>query len=316
MSSIGLIVLVVAALIAARFAVPFILKAWNARLQTPAAPRPATASPALPTASGAGPRQDFAGKVAIVTGGGTGFGRSIALNLASRGAKLVLASRNPDHLDAVAAEITALGAEVLTVPLDVRDPSKVEDMVRQAVERFGRIDVLVNNAAGNFAIPAEKLTPNGWNAVIGIVLNGSWYCSSAVGKQMIKQGSGCILNIVANYAGSGAPGVVHSGAAKAGVLNMTRTLAVEWGRHGIRVNALAPGAMMTQASKNLGYDSPEAQAKIASRVPLGRMTTCEEMAGLAVFLCSEDAAYITGDIMTADGGMGLPRFLLDYQDAK
>ncbi|HEY9871732.1 MAG TPA: SDR family oxidoreductase [Candidatus Obscuribacterales bacterium] len=269
-----------------------------------------------PSPDPAAAHKDFAGKVAVVTGGGTGLGRAIALNLASRGARLVIASRNPDHLKAVAYEITALGAEVLTVPLDVRDPARVEDMVRQAVERFGRIDILVNNAAGNFAVPAEKLTPNGWNAVAGIVLNGTWYCTSAVGRQMIKQGGGCILNIVANYASSGAPGVVHSGAAKAGVLNMTRTLAVEWGRYGIRVNALAPGAMVTSgASKNLGYDSPEAQEKIRTRVPLGRLTSAEEMAGLAVFLCSDQAAYLTGDLMTADGGLGLPRGLLDLQNA-
>jgi NAD(P)-dependent dehydrogenase (short-subunit alcohol dehydrogenase family) len=312
LSYIAVIALALVALLAVRIIVLSILRSRSARKEL--VTRQDTGlipSPALVPGN-----KDFAGKVAIVTGGGTGLGRAIALNLASRGARLVIASRNPDHLNAVAAEISALGADVLAVPVDVREHARVEDMVRQAVERFGRIDILVNNAAGNFAIPAEKLRPNGWNAVAGIVLNGTWYVSSAVGRQMIKQGGGCILNIVANYASSGAPGVVHSGAAKAGVLNMTRTLAVEWGRYGIRVNALAPGAMVTSgASKNLGYDSPEAQEKIRTRVPLGRLTSAGEMAGLAVFLCSDQAAYLTGDLMTADGGLGLPRGLLDLQEA-
>ncbi|MBI4533065.1 MAG: 2,4-dienoyl-CoA reductase [Candidatus Melainabacteria bacterium] len=259
--------------------------------------------------------KDFNGHVAIITGGGTGLGRAIALNLARRGAKVVIASRDKTHLDSVASEIAACGGQSLTFSLDVRDPERVEALVKQTIERFGRIDILVNNAAGNFLVPAEKLTPNGWNAVVGIVLNGTWYCSSAVGREMIKQGSGCILNIVANYAWSGQPGVVHSASAKAGVLAMTRTLAVEWGRYGIRVNALAPGAMVTQgASSNLKFDTPEAQETIRKRVPLRRLTTPEEMANLAVFLCSKDAAYINGDVLTADGGAWLPRGFFDLYD--
>lgn len=260
------------------------------------------------------PEKDFAGKVAIVTGGGTGLGRSIALSFARRGAKVVLASRDAKHLTAVATEIEKLGGESIIFPLDVRNPEMVEALVKHAVERFVRVDILVNNAAGNFLVKAEKLTPNGWNAVIGIVLNGTWYCSSFAGRQMIAQGGGCILNIVANYATSGAPGVVHSAAAKAGVLNMTRTLAAEWGHYGIRVNALAPGAMVTSAaSKNLGFDSVEAQEKIRQGIPLGRLTSADEMAEYAVFLCSDKASYITGDIMTADGGQWLPRGLMDLQ---
>lgn len=278
MSYITVIALALVALLAVRLVVLSVLQCRSARKKL--LTRQDT-SPAPPPGPAPG-HKDFAGKVAVVTGGGTGLGRDIAVNLASRGARLVIASRNPDHLNAVAAEISALGADVLTVPLDIREPARVEYMVRQAVERFGRIDILVNNAAGNFAVPAEKLMANGWNAVVGMVLNGTWYCTSAVGQQMIKQGGGCILNIIANYASSGAPGVVHSGEAKAGVLNLTRTLAVEWGRYSIRVNALAPGAVVTSgASKNLGYDSPEAQEKIRRRVPLGRLTSAEEMAWLS-----------------------------------
>jgi NAD(P)-dependent dehydrogenase (short-subunit alcohol dehydrogenase family) len=309
MYSIGIIVvLIVAALVAVRLSGLRLVR--NSRTKT-APPVVPAFPPSTPSAT-----MDFTGKVAIVTGGGTGLGREISLNLARRGAKVVLASRNPEHLNAVAAEITALGGEAMAFPLDVRDPAKVEEMVQKTVERFGRIDVLVNNAAGNFIIPAEKLTPNGWNAVIGIVLNGTWYCSSFVGRQMIKQGGGAIVNIVANYASSGAPGVIHSGAAKAGVLNMTRSLAVEWGRYGIRVNALAPGAMVTSAaSKNLGYDTPEVQDKIRKAIPLNRLTSAEEMAAYAVFLASDQAAYITGDLMTADAGLGLPRGLMDLHQS-
>ncbi|MBI4532938.1 MAG: 2,4-dienoyl-CoA reductase [Candidatus Melainabacteria bacterium] len=250
--------------------------------------------------------EDFAGQVAIVTGGGTGLGKSIALELGSRGASVVIASRNEEHLIAAAKDIEAKGAEVLTVSCDVREAQQVEELVKKTINSFGKVDVLVNNAAGNFIVPAEKLTPNGWNAVVGIVLNGSWYCSSMAGQEMIKQGSGCILNIIATYAWTGAPGVVHSASAKAGVLAMTRTLAAEWGRYGIRVNALAPGVMATSgASKNLMFDSEKAQEMLRAQIPLRRLTTPEEIAKLAAFLCSNEASYITGDVVTADGGRWL-----------
>ncbi len=256
--------------------------------------------------------RDFEGKVAIVTGGGTGLGRAIALGLARRGAKVVVASRKIDKLQPVVDEITAAGGEAMAFPFDVRNHDQVKQLVGKTIERFGRIDVLVNNAAGNFYIPAENLTPNGWNAVVGIVLNGTWYCSSVAGREMIKQGSGQILNIVANYAWSGQPGVVHSCAAKAGVLAMTRTLAVEWAPYGLRINAFAPGAMVTEgASTNLKFDSAAAQAKIGKYVPVGRLTSPEEMAETALFMMSPAAAYINGEVLTADGGAWLPRGWLD-----
>lgn len=229
------------------------------------------------------------------------------MELASRGASLVIASRTLDHLQPAAEEIyKATGATVVPIVCDVRDPEQVEKMISTTAESFGAIDVLINNAAGNFVVPSEKLTVNGWNAVIGIVLNGTWYCSSAVGRRMLDQGHGVILNIIATFAQSGAPGVVHSAAAKAGVLSMTRTLAAEWGHRGVRVNALAPGIMVTEgASKNLLFDSLEVQQKLAQGVPLRRLATIEEVAKLAAFLCSDDASYITGDVMTADGGRSL-----------
>ena len=259
---------------------------------------------------------EFDGKVAIITGGGTGLGRAIALALSKRGARVVIASRKQEHLDETAHAIRAMGGEVLTYSFDVRDPDQVNDMVKTTVDKFGRVDILVNNAAGNFVVPAEKLSPNGWRAVIEIVLNGSWFCTSACGKQMIEQGSGSILNIVANYASSGYPGVVHSAAAKAGVLNMTRTLACEWGQKGIRVNAFAPGTMPSKGasgSRNLNFAAAGAMKKIESNIPLGRLTDAEEMAELAVFLLSDQAVYVSGEVFTADGGASMPRGFLDLE---
>lgn len=259
--------------------------------------------------------RDFEGKVAIVTGGGTGLGRCIALGLARRGAKVVIASRKIENLQTVANEITAAGGEAMPYAFDVRNYNEVEQLLAKTKEKFGRVDILVNNAAGNFYIPAENLTPNGWNAVVGIVLNGTWYCSHVVGNEMIKQGSGQILNIVANYAWSGQPGVVHSCSAKAGVLAMTRTLAVEWGGYGLRVNAFAPGAMVTDnASANLKYDSPNAQEMIKKIIPVGRLTSPEEMAETALFMMSPTAAYMNGEVLTADGGAWLPRGWMDLVD--
>jgi NAD(P)-dependent dehydrogenase (short-subunit alcohol dehydrogenase family) len=257
--------------------------------------------------------RDFEGQVAIITGGGSGLGRAMALNLARRGAKVVIASRKMETLAPALAEIEALGGQALAIPTDVRDVAAVDAMVKQTMEKFGRVDILVNNAAGNFLLPAENLTPNGWKAVTGIVLDGTWFCSSALGAVMRKQGHGKILNIVANYADKGCPGVVHSAAAKNGVLSLTRTLAVEWGPLGIHVNAFAPGAMITEnASKNLMYNTPEAQEKIRSKVPLRRLTSAEEMAQTAIFLLTPDADYVNGAFMVADGGEGLSRGFMEY----
>jgi NAD(P)-dependent dehydrogenase (short-subunit alcohol dehydrogenase family) len=248
----------------------------------------------------------FNRQIAVITGGGSGLGRAMAMRLAELGATVVIASRDVEKLNATASEIAALGGRALPFATDVREVNQVEALVKHTIEKCGKIDVLINNAAGNFVVPSEKLSPNGWNAVVSIVLNGTWYCSSFFGREMIKQGHGCILNIIATYAWTGAPGVVHSASAKAGVLAMTRTLAAEWGQYGIRVNALAPGPMLTAgASKNLKFDTAEAQEKIRSKIPLGRLATVHEIAELAAFLCSQKASYITGDVMTADGGSWL-----------
>jgi NAD(P)-dependent dehydrogenase (short-subunit alcohol dehydrogenase family) len=246
-------------------------------------------------------------QIAIVTGGGTGIGLAIAKRLGQLGASVVLASRNPEHLRAGAAEVEGTGAPVLTVPLDVRKPDEVDAMVSRVVGTFGRVDILVNNAAGNFICPAEDLSPNGWNAVVGTVLNGSFYCARAVGRHLIERGSGggAIVSILANYVWSASAGTVHSAAAKAGVLSMTRTLAVEWARYQIRVNGVAPGPVETPGAARQLWATPEAVARITGMVPLGRWGRASEIADAVAFLVSPHASYITGEILTVDGGAWL-----------
>ncbi len=239
-------------------------------------------------------------QVAIVTGGGSGIGKGIALTFARLGAHVVLVGRTLDKLNTVAEEIRSLKREALVVQTDVRDPEQVDAMVKQAVEKFKKIDILINNAAGNFLARAEELSINGWKSVTGIVLDGTFFCSRAVGQQMIRQKSGNIVNIVATYAWTGNPFTVHSACAKAGVVAMTQTLAGEWGKHGIRINAVAPGPIQTEgASKRLwaGFEK-----ELAAKIPLKRFGTVDEIAQAVVYLVSDAAAYISGEVLVVDGG--------------
>ena len=252
------------------------------------------------------PEGCFDGRVVLVTGGGTGLGLEIARRAAALGARVVIASRNADHLAAGAAEIRTCGAEALTIPTDVRDYRQVRAMVRTTLDRFGRLDALVNNAAGNFVRPAERLPEEAFRNVIDIVLNGSFFCSRAAGRSMIERGGGgSILNILATYAWTGGPGTIHSACAKAGVLAMTRTLAVEWARHGIRVNGVAPGPFESEGAQARLWPTPELEQSIRRRIPLGRFARTSEVANAALYLLSDFAEYVTGEVLTLDGGAWL-----------
>ena len=248
----------------------------------------------------------FAGRAAIVTGGGTGLGFSMARRLAELGADLVLTSRDPAHLEGPAAELRKHGGRVLAVPCDVRSHEAVEAMVARAESELGRVDVLINNAAGNFLCPTEDLTPNGFASVVSIVLHGTFHCTHAAGKRMIASGrGGSILNISTTYAWTGSGFVVPSAAAKAGVLAMTRSLAVEWAKYKIRVNAIAPGPFPTEGAWKALVPTPELEEAGKQKIPLKRYGEHEELANLAAYLVSDYSGYITGDVVTIDGGAWL-----------
>ena len=245
-------------------------------------------------------------QVAVVTGGGTGIGLAIAKRLGSLGARIAIASRNSENLESGSAALSEAGIDALAVQLDVRKPEQVDEMVMRTVKHFGALDILVNNAAGNFICRAEDLSPNGWDAVIGIVLNGTFYCSRAVGQYMIaRKHGGTIISILANYVWTGSPGTIHSAAAKAGVMSMTQTLAVEWAGHRIRVNAVAPGPIESPGAAKQLWRTPEAVGRITAKVPLRRWGRPEEVADAVAFLAAPQSGYITGEILTIDGGARL-----------
>ena len=247
-------------------------------------------------------------KVAIVTGGGTGIGLAVAKRLGELGARIAIGSRSAENLERGTAELHHVGLDPLAAQVDVRNPEQVEELVHRVVHHFGRIDILVNNAAGNFICRAEDLSPKGWNAVVGIVLNGSFYCSREVGRHMIARGGGgSIVSILANYVWTGSPGTVHSAAAKAGVMSLTQTLAVEWARHNIRVNAVAPGPIESPGAAKQLWNTPEAVDRITKTVPLRRWGQPQDVADAVGFLVSEHASFITGETLTIDGGSWLSR---------
>jgi len=248
------------------------------------------------------------GKTVIVTGGSSGMGKYMAKKFAYEGANVVITGRSEERLQEAQQVIKAQATgDIHTIAMDVREMKDVERMVTETVAKFGAIDYLVNNAAGNFVVHAEDLTENGWNAVIDIVLNGTFFCSQTVGKYWIKEKrQGAILNIVATYAWNAGVGVVHNAAAKAGVLSLTRTLAVEWGRkYGIRSNAIAPGPIERTGGMEKLMLSEEMAERTRQSVPLQRLGKPEEIANLAYFMLSEDAAYMNGEVVTLDGGQWL-----------
>ncbi len=246
-------------------------------------------------------------RVALVTGGGTGIGRGIALTMAAYGANVVLASRNREHLDTVASEITAQGGHALAVATDVREPQQVDAMLAAALDAFGRLDVLVNNAAGSFLASARRITPGGWQALIDTTLNGTFYCSRAVGERMIEQGGGRIINITATLHFKGSPGLMATTAAKAGVEAMTKTLALEWARFNILVNAIAPGPVYSPGANRNLWSNQAFHDKVRHGVPLGRFGAVQDVANLAVYLASPAGDYMTGATLVVDGGEWLKK---------
>ncbi len=247
----------------------------------------------------------LAGKAILVTGGGSGLGLAMAKRFASCGAKVAIAGRKRERLEAAEDEIAASareGGEAARFAADVRNPEEVEALVSFAVSRFGRLDGLVNNAAGNFLAFSDKLTPNGFDAVVRTVLYGSVHCSLAFGRHLLeRKAPGAIVSILTTYAWTGTAYALPSACAKAGVLAMTRSLAVEWGRAGIRVNAIAPGPIPTEGAFSRLMAGEEARRNALGRIPAGRFGTPDEIANLATFLLSDLCPFQTGDVVTMDG---------------
>jgi len=239
-------------------------------------------------------------RVALVTGGGTGITGGVARALAEAGARVALVSRKMEHLQPAADAINQVGGQALALAADVRTPEDVEKAVTATVQQFGKIDIVVNGAAGNFLCAAEELSPNGFGTVVDIDLKGTFnVCRAAFGE--LKKNRGQVLNISATLHYLGTPMQLHVSAAKAGVDALTRNLAVEWGRYGIRVNAIAPGPIGdTEGMKRL---VPEPiKEKLRQRIPLGRFGEIADIENAAVFLCSDAAAYINVTVLVVDGG--------------
>jgi NAD(P)-dependent dehydrogenase (short-subunit alcohol dehydrogenase family) len=255
-----------------------------------------------PVGSSALPPGTFADTAVFVTGGGTGLGRAIAGEFARLGASIVIASRKPEHLDQGEQAMRDLGAEVLTVACDIREPEQIATAFDSATEAFGLPHVLVNNAAANFPVPAEDMSTNAWRTVVDITLNGTFFCAREFARRHLAAGSAAsIINVGASYAWTGGPGFAHSAAAKAGVKNMVETLAVEWGPYGIQVNGLVPGMfphedMTADIKGNLSRANDKDACQPAMRV--GRL---RELGWAATYLASPYARFISGHTLVVDG---------------
>ncbi|RAV30434.1 SDR family oxidoreductase [Sinomicrobium soli] len=246
------------------------------------------------------------GRNIVVTGGGSGLGKAMTRYFLELGAKVAITSRNLEKLQNTAGELEQeTGGTCLAVPCDVRHYDQVESMLQQVVSAFGKVDVLLNNAAGNFIAPTERLSANAFDTIIDIVLKGSKNCTLAFGKHWIaqKQDNTVVLNIVTTYSWTGSAYVVPSATAKAGVLAMTRSLAVEWAKYGIRFNAIAPGPFPTKGAwDRLLPGELREKFDLAKKVPLQRVGEHQELANLAAYLVSDFAAYLNGEVITIDGG--------------
>jgi NAD(P)-dependent dehydrogenase (short-subunit alcohol dehydrogenase family) len=256
----------------------------------------------------------YEGKVAVVTGGGSGLGRDMAEAFAREGARVVVIGRRQEKLDETVAAIESAGGQAFGLSGDVRDAARIEAIFKEIVDRAGRIDVLVNNAAGNFVAPSEELSPNGFKSVVDIVLLGTFYCTRFA-FDALRKSKGAILNIIAAYAWSGEPGAVHSASAKAGVLAMTRTLAGEWGRYGIRANAIAPGPVHTEGTDKNLWSVANIEEKVTESIPLGRIGDPADISRAALFICSEEANWVSGATLAVDGAQWLHGGTLNFRAA-
>ena len=246
-------------------------------------------------------------KIAIVTGGGVGIGRSIAVEFARAGADVVVASRKLEHLEPVSAEIAKLGRRSFAMAVDVRQEDAVKELVERTVRDLGRLDVMVNNAGASFRANPEDISANGWNTVIGINLNGVFFGCKWAGRQMMAQGGGVIINVSSIAGTNGSAMMPHYGAAKAAVVNFTRSLGMAWGRKGVRVNCIAPGPIETEGYMGVLTKQDPAVAKkaydtVASRVGMGRWGKVEEIAYPCIFLASDASSFMTGATIIVDGG--------------
>ncbi len=259
----------------------------------------------------------FEGRVAVVTGGGSGIGRTTALAFARYGADVVVAGRTRETLDETAEAARALGVRCLPVVTNIRDTDAVDHLRDASYDEMGKVDFLVNNAGGQFPALPSQISDNGWRSVVDLNLNGTWNMVSRFMEPMAKAGYGSIVNVVHIFSfDRGSPWFVHSGAARAGVVNMTRTMAPYLGYHGVTINALAPGTIGTSGMHEnevgkLGYDEDAWAAKTDEIAPMRRMGTAEEVAGIIVFLCSPAARFVNGAAIVADGAesqSNWPRF--------
>lgn len=243
----------------------------------------------------------FQGKTVLVTGGGSGIGYAIARQFLQHGAEVFIGSRKAERIEKAVQELSAFG-RVQGFALDIREPDQVEKIAELIAEKAGKLDILVNNAGGQFPSPAADISPKGWQAVVNTNLNGTWFVTQTMAKHFFfPQNQGVVLSIVVNNY-RGFPGMAHTGAARAGVMNLTKSLAVEWASRGVRLNCIAPGIIQSSGLENY---PPELVADVARTIPMKRLGTMDEVAALTLFLASPAAAYMTGDTIYMDGGARL-----------